>query len=373
MIKVLHMFTTLDCGGVESFLYNYYSSIDRKKVRFDIIVPGNEIGYLEPEFRKMGSNVFHVSTAHKNFFKQYKEINQIIKNGNYDIIHCHGYKSIIGLVLGKKNKCKVRIIHSHMAYVKENVLDYLFRKFCLFLIKVYSTDKFACGIDAAKWLYGKSDYEKGNVTVINNAINLDKYYFNKEIRNLYKKKLNLDNNIIIGNIARLTYQKNQLFLLEIMKIIVKKNKNYKLLLVGNGEDEELLKDSVEKMGLNNNVIFLGLRKDVPELLSVMDIFALPSRYEGLPVVLAEAQASGIVSLVSDNITQELNITNTIKYLPIFDVESANYWANEILKFDTKTIIENREKNCKLMQHSIYDIKEQSKLLLIKYQELIKKR
>lgn len=369
MIKILHLFTTLDGGGVESFLYNYYSHIDHNKIIFDMIVPGTDIGYLEKPFKEMGSTVFHVERLKKNPLRHIREVGNIIKNGNYDIIHCHGYKSAIGIVLGKFFGIRTRIIHSHMAYVKENKSEKIIRKILTYIVKRFSTDWFACGIDAAKWLFGEKEYLNGDVEIINNAIDISKYAYNTSKRNKIRKELNIDNDLVIGNVGRLTYQKNQMFLIDILQEIIREKPNTKLLLVGDGEDREKLLKYAKKKNLENNVIFLGMRKDVPEILSAMDFFILSSRYEGLPVVLAEVQAAGLMACVSDTVTKEIDVTGNFTYLPL----EIGYieWAHTIKKM-LESNNDKREKTIKKMRGSKYDIEFQAKKLVEKYIELIKK-
>ncbi len=367
MIKVLHLYTSLDCGGVESFLYNYYSKMNQKEIKFDFIVPGSKVGYLEEKLVKLNSTIYHVSSKRNNYIKHCVEVNKIIKNGNYDIIHCHGYKSVLGLIIGKHYGCKVRIIHSHMAYVKENCFTKIMRKISTILLNKYSTAKFACGLDASNWLYGKES-KPGEITIINNAIDLKKYAYNEKSRKKIREELNAQEKIIIGNIARLTYQKNQMFLLQVIHYLKKIDKNILLLLVGNGEDEEMLKSEVKKLKLEKNVLFLGLRKDIPELLSAIDVFVLPSRYEGLPVVLSEVQAAGVPSIVSDTITKEIDVTSNINYISL--EKDPSYWASSIYKIYKNMNYKKRlEKNSK-MKFGKYDIDHQADMLFKKYKSLL---
>lgn len=370
MIKVLHLFTTLDGGGVESFLYNYYSHMNLEKIKFDAIVPGLETGYMEPNFISLNSEVFHVKRFRKRPFKQLKEIASIIKNGNYDIVHCHGYKSTIGLVIAKIFGCKVRIIHSHMAFVNENFCKRAYRIFLTSIAKVFATDKFACGTDAAKWLFGDKDYEAGKVTVIDNAIDLSKYAYNESVRHRLREEMNLGQDFVLGNVARLTYQKNQSFLLHLMKELVVLNPHVKLLLIGEGEDRSNLEKECRELGIENYVQFLGLRKDIPELLSAIDFFVLPSRYEGLPVVLAEIQAAGLQACVSDKITREINVTGEICYLPL-DI-TPKEWSKRIVDLYSEKHMTDRLKSGEVMVNGKYDIMYQAEKLYELYFKLTKR-
>lgn len=366
-IKVLHMFTTLDAGGVESFLYNYYMQI-KDNIQFDFIVPSENIGFLEKELSSNGCHIFHVPQKKMLPFSQMLEIYKIIKKNDYDIIHCHGYKSFIGIVLGYITGCKVRILHSHMVYVDEKKVDKLIRIMIMKLMNSLVTQKFACGIDAGRFLFGNKEFENGNVIVINNAVDLNKFKFDQKFRNNIRSELKLEEDIfLIGNIGRLTYQKNQEFLLKIAKIIKNKNENIKIALIGNGEDEKKLNEFIKQNSLQDVVFMLGRRKDIPQILSALDLFVLPSRYEGLPVVLAEVQAAGLPSIISNTITDEVNITNSIIYLPIN--ENYDEWFSEIM------YVKNHKKSRKMisdqMRETKFDLKKQSRNLLEIYTNLAK--
>ena len=369
-IKVLHMFTTLDAGGVESFLYNYYMEM-KEDIQFDFIVPSNKKGFLEEELVSNGCQIFHVPTLKKSPIKQIKLILNIIKNNNYDIIHCHGYKSFIGLILGYFSNCKVRIMHSHMVYIDEKKYEKIIRFLITKIINVFCTSKFACGVDAGIFLFGRKAFDNKQVTVINNAVDLEKYKFNSKAREKIKKELAIpEDTYIIGNIARLTYQKNQKFLLDISNLIRKNQYNMKILLVGNGEDEKYLKDVINEESLQDIVYMLGKRKDIPDILSAIDLFVLPSRYEGLPVVLAEVQASGLQSIVSNHVTDEVNVTDSILYLPI---NNANEWFKKIISIKEEKKYNQRLDIMNRMKDSKFDLAKQSRDLLNIYNGLWKRQ
>lgn len=370
MIKVLHLFTTLDGGGVESFLYNYYSHMDNNKIVFDAVVPGMETGYLEQYFTERGSKVYHIKRFRENPFKYWFSIAGIVKNGHYDIIHCHGYKSAIGIFFGKIYGCNNRIIHSHMAHVRETKIQKINRKFLGFVAKKLSTDWFACGIDAAKWFFGEKAYDKGQVSIIDNAIDLSKYKFDINSREKIRKELGVENDFVVGNIGRLTYQKNQIFLIDVMKELLEENPNSKLVLIGDGEDREKLTKYSKTLNISKQVIFLGMRKDIPELLCALDFFVLPSYYEGLPVVLAEVQASGLKGCVSDTVTQEVNVTSNLHYLSFKD--PTFYWAKKISSiFDSSTT--DRSIANSSMRNGKYDILSQSDELFERYRTMTIKK
>lgn len=316
MIKVLHLFTTLDNGGVETFLASYYRHIDRDKIQFDFVVPSFNEGFLEPEMKKLGGRVFHIHRLRANPFKHLTDLFRIISKGNYDVIHCHGYKSSIGLFIAKIVGCRVRVLHSHMAYVKESIIEKKVRQLLTTLSICVATNLFACGRDAARWLFGNKRLTTGLVEIIPNAIELDKYSFSSADREKVRQELQIESSFVLGNVARLSNQKNQIFLLEMMRELIPICPDIVLLLIGDGEDQEMLKEYCRTLCLADSVRFLGRRKDIPVLLSAIDLFVLPSKFEGLPVSLVEAQSAGLPILASDTITREVDLMNTITYLPI---------------------------------------------------------
>ncbi len=228
--------------------------------------------------------------------------------------------------------------------------------------------KLACGIDAARWLYGERTYKDGDITIINNAIDINHFLYKDSNRLSKRKELHLEDSFVVGNIARLSFQKNQEFILDVIKIVSRKVPSIKLVLVGDGEDKQKLLEKSKALGIYDKVLFLGVRKDIPELFSAFDIFALPSRFEGLPVVLVEAQAAGIKSLVSDNVTKEIRITNRLHYLPL----DCNLWADEIYKiFRVKYLgTKNRIDYGKKLYKSKYDIDLQVKKLISLYMRAV---
>lgn len=361
MIKILHIVPALDGGGVENLLLNYYLNMNRDKFKFDFIVYGEERGALESTFEELGSTIYHIPSRHEDLFKSLKQMKKIIYCNGYNIVHAHQNRtSFIPLFYAKRCGISTRIAHSHMAYEPENIIKKLQRKLFSLLIKYYANHWFACGIEAGKWLYGKKTVAKGKVNVMNNAIDLKNFIFNENIQKQKRKELGIEGKFVVGHVGRISYQKNHKFLIEIFNEIYKLNKDVVLLLAGRGELESEVKEQVENLGLTDVVKFLGVRNDVPELLQAMDVFLLPSRYEGLPVVLVEAQASGVICFASDTITKEIQVTNTLKYMSL--TTDPSIWAKEIL-YSTQY---KRENNFDIMQNSGYSIEKESKLLEVFY-------
>ena len=327
-MKILHITSELDGGGVERLLYDYCTRMV-PDIHFDFVVTSEKEGILEKKIEDLGCNIFRVSKFRSGVKNHERQMLDIIKKGEYDIIHDHsGYKAFFNLKIAKKLGIKVRIAHAHQAFMTETRIACVIRKIVTLITKYYATQLFACGIDAAEWMWGKKTYQYGKVEIMTNAISIPNFVFSEEARNEIRKELGLTNKFIIGNVARFSYQKNHDFLIDIFREVKKQNGEAILLLVGGGELETDIKLKICDYGLSNSVIFLGIRDDVPRLMSAMDVFALPSRFEGLPVTLVEAQAASLPSFASDSITKEIKITNYLTYISL--AQSAKEWADEIL-------------------------------------------
>ena len=340
VIKVLQIFTTLNIGGAESMIMNYYRQLDKSKIQFDFLVHRPDKGAFEDEIKELGGQIFRLNPI-SPFFpnKYYEELRSFLKNNPYQIIHSHlNTFSYFTLKIAEEFKIPTRIAHAHIAIdkvglkdiitQKENIKESL-KKIVKFQLrkksKVHATHLFSCGDKAGKWLFG----ENAEFTLMNNSINAKNFTYNAEVGNNARKELGLENKFIIGHVGRFGSQKNHAFLLKIFKSIVEKKNNSALVLIGGGPLQEVIKNEAKSLGILDKVQFLGVRKDIPKLMQMFNAFIFPSFYEGLPVTLIEAQAAGIQIFASDTITNEVEITNNIQFLSI--EESAEYWANEVIK------------------------------------------
>lgn len=358
VIKILHTLPALDGGGAEKIIYDYCTRMP-KDFHFDFITHTDYIGILEEKLKKSGCKIYHVPTRRENKKENQRRIKEIVKSGEYDIVHVsQGYKGVHFLWVAKKYKVPVRIAHSHMSYIPESLKDRVVRKVATIIARSLATDLFACGDDAAKWMWGN----KNDVFIMTNAIEADKYTYDNNVRISLRKELGIENKIVIGNVARFSYQKNHDFIIDFAKEITQLNKDIVLLLIGRGELLEKIKARVNANRLDDYVLFLGVRSDVQKLLNVMDVFILPSRYEGLPVTLVETQANGLSSVVSSKITKEIKYADNVRYLPIDS--GTEEWVECILNMKYEHL-GNAIKN------TSYDINNSVWVLVDKYKELLK--
>ena len=317
-------------GGVEAVVMNYYRHIDRKKIQFDFICDNDSTNIPYDEIERLGGKVILVPPYQK-LPSYIKKLKRLFKENNYKIVHSNiNALSVFPLYAAKKARVPIRIAHSHSttnkAEWKKNILKQALRPFS----KVYATHYVCCSELAGRWLFGDKTYDKGLVYLLNNAIDLDKYKYDEIVRKNKRKELDIsDDTFVIGHIGRFVEQKNHRFLIDIFNEIHKKKNNSLLLLAGQGPLMEEIKEKVNKLGLVDSVWFLGQRKDANELYQVFDLFLLPSLYEGLPVVGVEAQASGNLCYLSDDMTKETKVLDSTVFMSLNN--TAEEWADSILK------------------------------------------
>ena len=356
MIRVLHVIGSMTSGGAEAFIMNYYRNIDRSKVQFDFAVRTNEKCFYDDEIESLGGKIYRVPAfngknpisykkAWEKFFKEHTE---------HSIVHGHlGSAAAIYLKVAKKFG-KITIAHSHNTNPPKLSLREIVWRFWSYPTRNIADYLFACGEQAGIDRYGK----KKDIIVINNAIDVDKFQYNVDARNKIRKEFAIaDDKFVVGHVGRFNVQKNHLYLIDIFNKVHEKNPNAVLLLVGSGELEETVKEKVKYYNLNDSVIFAGVRKDLYDIYSAMDVFVFPSLFEGLPVVSVEAQASGIRFICSNAVKKEANITGLIDFLDL--EEDIQVWVDKILEYSNGY---DRKIDLNLIKEAGYDIKRQAKWL-----------
>lgn len=330
-----------------------YRNIDREKYQMDFIVSIKEKNFYDEEIRQLGGNIFYVPAKSESFIKSFLGIKKIVKEQKYKyVIRVNEHSlSVLDLIAAKLGGAKILIMRSSNAGTAGGKTNKILHKIFKFLPKTIPNVKIAPSSEAACYTFGRKQLSDGKVKILQNAIPYKDFIFNQEIRDKVRKDLKIEDKLVIGHIGRFNEQKNHKFLIEIFEKIKKENKNAILVLVGNGNLENEIKKQVEELELNNSVIFLGVRKDIPELLMAMDIFVFPSLYEGMPNTVIEAQATGLKCVISDTITKEANITGLVKYMSLNDDIDA--WGKYILdNYDYK-----REDTSKIFKEKGYDIKD----------------
>lgn len=330
-IRVLQIIGLACGGGVESAIMNYYRHIDKSKVQFDFVVHKNPYKAFVNEAISMGANVYEVTPYTENIFKFTHEIYRICKDRHYAIVHSNmNSLSFFPLFAAYLAGSKVRILHNHTTDNPAEGLRTTLKRFLRPFARLFANRYFACSNKAAEWMYGKTELKSGNVTIINNAIDLKRFAFNSVKREQLRKQFAMEDNFIIGHVGRFVQTKNHIFLVDIFAEVLKSITNAKLLLIGDGPLKKQVEDKIDKLGLKDKVIFTGVRSDVAELYNAMDVFVLPSLYEGLPVVGVEVQANGLPFICSSNVTKEILITDRVELMDLSSGKKA--WKEVICQY-----------------------------------------
>ena len=281
-IIIAHIMGKWNGGGVESVVMNYYRNIDRNKIQFHFLCDEDSTDIPYEEIEKLGGKVI-VIPPYQKLFKYQKELYRIFKENNYKIVHSHiNALSVFPLRIAKKAKIPVRIAHSHSTSNKKewkkNILKMILRP----LSKLYANNYFACTEYAGKWLFGKKVVERKELNVINNAIDLKKFEFNKNTREDLRKELGIKEDVlVIGHVGRFMKQKNHDFLIDVFNELIKKNENSILMLIGQGPLLNEMKQKVRDLNIEDKVKFIGQVTNVEKYYNIMDVFLFPSIYEGL--------------------------------------------------------------------------------------------
>ncbi|MDF0727773.1 glycosyltransferase family 1 protein [Cytobacillus sp. S13-E01] len=333
-IRVLQVVTIMNRGGLETMLMNYYRQIDRSKIQFDFLVHRNEKGHYDEEISRLGGEIYNMPQIrpgnYSTYFKMLKQF--FLDHSYYRVVHSHiNENSSFVLKAAKNARVPCRIVHSHISDLGIDI-KLPFRLYARYSMRDNPNKYFACSKVAGEWLYGKKFKEKNDIVILNNAINTNEFKYDIVKRMKIREDLDLNDKLVIGHVGRFNKQKNHTFLIDIFKVIHNKNPNSMLIMVGDGDLRLDMEKKVENMGLSSAVKFLGIRSDIAEIMQGMDVFLFPSLFEGLPVVLVEAQAAGLNCIVSDTITQETNITGLLKFTSLH--ERPEIWAENVLTSTT---------------------------------------
>lgn len=354
MIRVLQVVSIMDRGGEETMIMNYYRNVDRRKVQFDFLVHYEQRGIYENEIEALGGKVYRAFPIRPWNYNKYKRwLNNFFeKHNDYKAVHAHILENC-GFVINAAFDAgiPIRIAHSHLATPK---LDYKypFRIYGKYTLnKSKTTHRFACGIEAGKYLFGNQQF-----IVLPNAIDTSQFVYDQMIRDEMRKQLGVEDMLVLGNVARFHPVKNQSYLVDIFEQVHMKNPKSVLLMVGVGEEQENVRSKVREKNLDDYVFFLNVRTDVNRLLQAMDVFVFPSKLEGLPVSLVEAQAAGLPCVLSDRVSEETAITDLVQFVPL--EKEPKYWAEIIL-----LAVQSKRKNmAEEIKQVNYDIKSVARWL-----------
>jgi len=350
--KVLIFGLTSLIGGVETYVINLVKNLDKEKFEIDFLVQDEITGINKEKIEGCYNKIFKVENFKKHPIKAMKTLKKICEENNYDVIHLNistASSSLYALPSKLYFKNTKILVHSHNGGDKNKLQHYIFRIFSNRIADKY----LACSELASNWMFGKKLTKSGKVIITNNFIETEKFIFNEEKRNKIREELGIKDEFVIGHVGRFNAQKNHLGMIEMLKDILKEEKDIKLMLLGSGELLEEVKEKVKEYKIENKVLFLGVKSNVNEFYQAMDLFILPSIFEGLPIVGIEAQASGLKCLFSANVTEESNITKNVEF---YKLENKDEWIKEILKIKTKGY---ERENMKIkIKEAGYDLNEE---------------
>lgn len=311
--------------GLTRVVLNLVQHFKNPDLVVDSVVIGEPTEEYRLAFEKRNGKVFVIKRSIKHPVRYVKTLTALIKKGRYDAVHAHGNSRTLALEMlaAKKAGCKIRIAHCHNTSCKHRIAHRLLSPF---FFSTYTLG-LACSSEAGKWLFGKKQFK-----IVNNAIDADKYRFNLKTRNNIRHNYRIeDGEIVLGQIGILSERKNPMFSLEILKKILDSapEKRYRLLFIGDGELRDLVLKTAEDYGLSNNVIVTGYIDNVYDYLNAVDVALMPSLSEGLPLSAIEFQANGLNCILSDSISKEVDLSNSVSFLSL---NNNSLWCERIFSF-----------------------------------------
>lgn len=332
VIKIAELIPRLEFGGVESVLLNYIGHLPNRN-DFEIHVISQNI-YDEKcmhQFEQLNIKVHFVTHKRVSLVKHSKEIWNILKQEHFDVVHSHmTLMNFYVMFMAKALGVRIRISHSHNAFIAQTKKEKMIWPILKYLNRIFANVWMTCGYDAGEFLFGSRAMKTGGVIMLNNAIDEEMFKYKTTVRNRIRKELNICDNFVIGHIGRFMEQKNHIFLVDIFERVLSENPEAKLILIGAGELQRTIYEKVKTLNIEKSVIFTGNITNPQDYYQAMDLFVLPSLFEGLPVVSIEAQASGLPCLISDNVDKRCKVTSAVEFLPIN--QGVTLWENKIVSY-----------------------------------------
>ena len=329
--RLLCIVTAMDAGGAETYLMKTYRKLDREKYQMDFAVSVEGKGYYDDEILSLGGQVHFVPPKSKNPIKSFAAIARLVRREGYKYVLRTSQQSLaaLDLLAARLGGAKVLVYRSSNAGTTLGGKGRLLQRLFAFMPRLFANVKVAPSTAAAEYVFGKGCVKSGKAQLLRNAIDLDHYRFDAEGRERVKAELGITGKTVIGHVGRFNAQKNHKFLLSIFAEIKKRQPDSVLLLVGKGELQQDVRQQAQHLGIDDSVIFAGVRSDIPQVMSAMDVFVFPSFFEGMPNTVIEAQAVSLPCVIADTITAEAAVTELVRYLPLD--ASAEGWAEAAVR------------------------------------------
>lgn len=349
-MKVLLINTVpLEANGISTFIINSAKLLSKRENRVSILTSNNVDEEIREDLRQNRVGLKIIKNRNSNPIKYYCRLKQYLRKEKFDIVHVNGNSTTMAIELfaAKTANIKGRIAHSHNTTTDHPFINNLLRP----LFEYSINGRLACNISAGKWLFNNKAFD-----VVPNGIDLSTYEFNLNARLKYRDKLGIkDTEILLGHVGSFNYQKNQIFLIDLLQHLPIK---YKLVLMGNGPEYNNVKKEVDRLGLNKRVIFTNIIDNVQDYLNAVDIFLLPSKFEGQPFVVIEALANGLSCIISNKVSKEIDISRNSYFIPL----QLQEWSEKIEKIENNDRKERSLNNQKYLGKAGYDINQIGRML-----------
>lgn len=358
-IRALHVVHTMNRGGMESRIMDMYRRQNREALQCDFYIESGEKGAFDEEILSLGGRVYYANGPHLFNVPRFTKFRKFLSNHkDYKLVY--SYNQWAGWYLKQAKKFNIPLRNAgSMTSLQTKSLKNTVKNVVKRNVNKYANYRFAVSLKAAQWLFGDKAVANGEVSIWPNAIDTERYAFSDEKREKARTCLRLSESYVVMHVGNIRFEKNHQFLIRVFEEIKKKHKNAKLVLAGGGSLERL-KPMMDSLGVSEDVIHLGIRDDVPELLQAADAFVFPSLYEGFPGAVLEAEASGVKCLISDSITEEVLLTENIRAISL--KRQPREWAEEL---DKITDVDRRTA-WRIVKDAGFDVND----LVIKQEELI---
>lgn len=336
MMRILHVVSVMDMGGMENYIMNLYRKIDRSKLQFDFLVHHGRRGVFEDEIEVLGGRVYHTTLMDDfNLVRYIQDLNKLFRHTEYQIVHGHlGSTAFFYLGVAKHHGVSARILHSHCPGHPNTVKGYI-KHVLFYLSPIYANVRLACSAQAGKYQFRNATFE-----IVPNGIDVDRFRFDENVRNDVRRKLGLERCFVVGHVGRFYYEKNHAYLLRIFQELKKQEPDAVLLLLGDGVLMEQTRAQARTMGLEDSVRFMGVICDCAPYYQAMDAFVLPSIYEALPLTGIEAQCAGLPCLFSEEVSSEVKLDAQAAFLPI-GFENVQMWVDKLVEVQKQGIARHR--------------------------------
>lgn len=350
-IRVLHIVGSMHPGGMENFIMNLYRHIDRERIQFDFVVHLKQENAYTDEIRRLGGRIYELPRLTSKPFANLRQLYRLVKENRYRIVIRHTPNALIAPQIFAAKWAGARVIcHSHNTTDPQKTLHRIGR----FLLQSARIERFACSEEAGKWMFGRH----GRVRIVHNAIDIDQFCYSEEKRNRIRDEFAIGSGRVYGHVANFIASKNHRFLIQIYKQISMADPDARFFCIGDGELKEQIEAEAEKLGIADRVFFTGIRYDVRDFMSCMDVLIFPSVFEGLPLTLIEAQAAGLPCLVSDAVTKDAEVTDgLVCFYPL--EQPAQSWAKKAQELSDAASGKKRSCQREKIAAAGYDIEQLS--------------